>query len=73
VKLDKRLPARHRRQGLATVGGVAASTGLLYAGIFNICMDVTDHRASPTFASTPYDGMEMHASRGAWGQSGANS
>jgi len=33
-------------------------TGLLYAGIFNICMDVTDHRQS-YIPGTPYDGMEM--------------
>jgi alcohol dehydrogenase (cytochrome c) len=33
-------------------------TGLLYVGIFNICMDLTDH---PTayIPGTPYDGMEM--------------
>ncbi|MEO8126064.1 MAG: PQQ-dependent dehydrogenase, methanol/ethanol family [Bryobacteraceae bacterium] len=34
-------------------------TGLVYAAIFNICMDVTDHKAS-YIPSTPYDGMEMH-------------
>src|SRR5665213_629944 len=34
-------------------------TGLVYAGIFNICMDVTDHQVG-YIASTPYDGMEMY-------------
>jgi lanthanide-dependent methanol dehydrogenase len=34
-------------------------TGLVYADIFNICMDVTDNPAS-YIPSTPYDGMEMH-------------
>lgn len=40
-------------------------TGLIYAGIFNICMDVTDHKAG-YIASTPYDGMDMqrHAAPG---------
>jgi PQQ-dependent dehydrogenase (methanol/ethanol family) len=40
-------------------------TGLVYAGIFNICMDLTDHKAG-YIASTPYDGMEMqrHAAPG---------
>ncbi len=34
-------------------------TGLVYAAIFNICMDVTDNKAA-YIPSTPYDGMEMH-------------
>jgi alcohol dehydrogenase (cytochrome c) len=34
-------------------------TGLVYAAIFNICMDVTDNPAS-YIPSTPYDGMDMH-------------
>jgi PQQ-dependent dehydrogenase (methanol/ethanol family) len=40
-------------------------TGLVYAGIFNICMDLTDHEQG-YIASTPYDGMEMqrHAAPG---------
>jgi alcohol dehydrogenase (cytochrome c) len=40
-------------------------TGLIYAGIFNICMDLTDHEVG-YIASTPYDGMEMqrHAAPG---------
>lgn len=40
-------------------------TGLVYAGIFNICMDLTDHEVG-YIASTPYDGMEMqrHAAPG---------
>ena len=44
-------------------------TGLIYAGIFNICMDLTDHRVS-YIAGTPYDGMEMYrypASGERWG------
>ncbi|MDQ6779876.1 MAG: PQQ-dependent dehydrogenase, methanol/ethanol family [Candidatus Eremiobacteraeota bacterium] len=45
-------------------------TGLIYAGIFNICMDVTDHPQS-YIPGTPYDGMEMtrHAGPGGnWGE-----
>ncbi|MEO7010615.1 MAG: PQQ-dependent dehydrogenase, methanol/ethanol family [Caldimonas sp.] len=45
-------------------------TGLVYAGIFNICMDVTDHPQS-YIPGTPYDGMEMtrHAGPGGnWGE-----
>ena len=44
--------------------------GLVYAGIFNICMDVTDHPQS-YIAGTPYDGMEMKryaAPGGNWGE-----
>ena len=37
---------------------VSPRTGLVYAGIFNICMNVTDHPQS-YIAGTPYDGMEM--------------
>jgi alcohol dehydrogenase (cytochrome c) len=33
-------------------------TGLLYAAIFNVCMDLTNHKVS-YMAGTPYDGMEM--------------
>ncbi len=33
-------------------------TGLIYVGIFNICMNLTDHKVS-YIAGTPYDGMEM--------------
>ena len=33
-------------------------TGLVYAGIFNLCMNVTDHPQA-YIPSTPYDGMEM--------------
>ena len=33
-------------------------TGLIYAGVFNICMDLTNHKVS-YIAGTPYDGMEM--------------
>lgn len=45
-------------------------TGLVYAGIFNICMDVTDHPQS-YIPGTPYDGMEMKryaAPGGNWGE-----
>jgi len=45
-------------------------TGLLYAGIFNICMDVTDHPQS-YIPGTPYDGMEMTRTAGPgahWGE-----
>lgn len=45
-------------------------TGLIYATIFNICMDVTDHPQS-YIAGTPYDGMEMtrHPGPGGnWGE-----
>jgi PQQ-dependent dehydrogenase (methanol/ethanol family) len=44
-------------------------TGLLYTGLFNICMDLTNHKQS-YIAGTPYDGMEMvrHAGPGGnWG------
>lgn len=33
-------------------------TGLVYVGIFNICMDLTNHEVS-YIPGTPYDGMEM--------------
>ena len=33
-------------------------TGLLYVGVFNICMNLTDHKVS-YIPGTPYDGMEM--------------
>jgi alcohol dehydrogenase (cytochrome c) len=45
-------------------------TGLVYAGIFNICMDLTDHKQS-YIPGTPYDGMEMKrypAPGGNWGE-----
>jgi alcohol dehydrogenase (cytochrome c) len=45
-------------------------TGLLYASIFNSCMDLTDH-AVKYIPGTPYDGMEMqrHAGPGGdWGE-----
>jgi PQQ-dependent dehydrogenase (methanol/ethanol family) len=45
-------------------------TGLIYAGIFNICMDLTDHPQS-YIPGTPYDGMEMKrhpAPGGNWGE-----
>jgi lanthanide-dependent methanol dehydrogenase len=45
-------------------------TGLVYAGIFNICMDVTDHPQS-YIPGTPYDGMQMKrypAPGGNWGE-----
>jgi alcohol dehydrogenase (cytochrome c) len=45
-------------------------TGLLYASIFNSCMDLTDHEVK-YIPGTPYDGMEMqrHAGPGGnWGE-----
>ena len=33
-------------------------TGLFYAGVFDLCMDLTDHEQS-YIPGTPYDGMEM--------------
>lgn len=45
-------------------------TGLVYAGIFNICMDLTDHPQS-YIPGTPYDGMEMKRYAGPgdnWGE-----
>jgi alcohol dehydrogenase (cytochrome c) len=44
-------------------------TGLVYAGIFNICMDLTDHKVG-YIASTPYDGMEMKRYAGPGGNLG---
>ncbi len=37
---------------------VSPRTGLIYAGILNICMNVTDHEVG-YIASTPYDGIEL--------------
>ncbi len=45
-------------------------TGLLYAGVFNSCMDLTNHIVQ-YIPSSPYDGMEMqrHAGPGGnWGE-----
>jgi PQQ-dependent dehydrogenase (methanol/ethanol family) len=47
------------------------TTGLLYVGVFNLCMKLTDHVVS-YIAGTPYDGMEMERSSvdgkdGNWG------
>jgi alcohol dehydrogenase (cytochrome c) len=45
-------------------------TGLFYAGIFDLCMDLTDHKQS-YIPGTPYDGMEMKrypaSKEGNWG------
>jgi lanthanide-dependent methanol dehydrogenase len=43
-------------------------TGLLYADMFAICMDLTDHKVA-YIAGTPYDGMELvaHADSPHWG------
>lgn len=46
-------------------------TGLVYVGIFNICMNLTNHKVS-YIAGTPYDGMEMtresaDGPNGGWG------
>ncbi len=45
-------------------------TGLLYTGLFNVCMDLTNHRQS-YIAGTPYDGMEMTRHAGPGGNWGA--
>jgi alcohol dehydrogenase (cytochrome c) len=45
-------------------------TGLLYAGVFNSCMDLTNHEVK-YIPGAPYDGMEMvrHAGPGGnWGE-----
>jgi len=46
-------------------------TGLIYADIFNICMDLTDHRVG-YIAGTPYDGMDLTTHAGGhtnkWGE-----
>jgi len=46
-------------------------TGLIYAGVFNICMNLTDHKVS-YIPGTPYDGMDLttHAGgkTGKWGE-----
>jgi alcohol dehydrogenase (cytochrome c) len=46
-------------------------TGLIYADIFNICMDLTDHKVA-YIPGTPYDGMDLqtHAGgkTGKWGE-----
>jgi alcohol dehydrogenase (cytochrome c) len=46
-------------------GAVSPRTGLVYAGIFNLCMNLTDHDVG-YLPSTPYDGMQMkrHAAPG---------
>jgi PQQ-dependent dehydrogenase (methanol/ethanol family) len=38
-------------------------TGLVYAAIFNICMDLTDHKVS-YIPGTPYDGMDLQTHSG---------
>ena len=47
-------------------------TGLFYVGLFNLCMDLTDHKVG-YIAGTPYDGMEMtrHSADGPGGDWGA--
>jgi alcohol dehydrogenase (cytochrome c) len=45
-------------------------TGLLYTGVFNVCMDLTNHVQS-YIAGTPYDGMEMTRHAGPGGNWGA--
>jgi alcohol dehydrogenase (cytochrome c) len=46
-------------------------TGLIYADIFNICMDLTDHKVG-YIAGTPYDGMDLQTHSGGrtnkWGE-----
>jgi PQQ-dependent dehydrogenase (methanol/ethanol family) len=46
-------------------------TGLIYADIFNICMDLTDHKVA-YIPGTPYDGMDLQTHAGdhtnKWGE-----
>ena len=46
-------------------------TGLIYADIFNICMDLTDHKVA-YIPGTPYDGMDLQTHAGGhtnkWGE-----
>jgi len=46
-------------------------TGLIYAGVFNICMDLTDHKVA-YIPGTPYDGMDLQTHAGGhtnkWGE-----
>ncbi len=46
-------------------------TGLIYADVFNICMDLTDHKVS-YIPGTPYDGMDLQTHTGGhtqkWGE-----
>ena len=46
-------------------------TGLIYATIFNICMDLTDHKVA-YIPGTPYDGMDLQTHSGGktgkWGE-----
>ena len=44
-------------------------TGLLYAGVFNSCMDLTNHIVQ-YIPSAPYDGMEMQRHPGPGGNWG---
>lgn len=51
-------------------GAFSPRTGLVYAAIFNICMDLTNHKVS-YIAGTPYDGMQLttHPGNGGkWGE-----
>ncbi|QPC95997.1 hypothetical protein [Mesorhizobium sp. INR15] len=51
------LSTRHRAEGLGAAG-LQSEHRLLYVGVFNICMGLTDHEVS-YISGTPYDGMEM--------------
>ncbi len=46
-------------------------TGLVYATVFNICMDLTDHKVA-YIPGTPYDGMDLQTHTGGrtgkWGE-----
>ena len=46
-------------------------TGLIYAAIFNICMDLTDHKVA-YIPGTPYDGLDLQTHSGGktrkWGE-----
>jgi alcohol dehydrogenase (cytochrome c) len=45
-------------------------TGLVYASVFNVCMDLTDHAVS-YIPGTPFDGMDMKFHPGPGGNWGA--
>ena len=52
-----------------TPAALSPRTGLIYADIFNICMDLTDHEVG-YIPGTPYDGMDLQTHTA--GKSGGN-
>ena len=68
VEMKDVCPADVGAKGTAP-SAFSPQTGLLYAGIFNVCMDVTDHPQAH-IAGTPYDGMEIHYHAGPGGNWG---